>query len=343
MQQNMRTPATQNRYRRTNNADMSASVINPRGCCNCNCFVCVTPDEILAEEHFGKFKRIRNSGCHFLGCDYGGKVIKIRKITTRMQEIQLFSETKTKDDVFVELVVAVQVAVDMNRGYEAIYRLDNPVQQIESYVADVIRGVVPKCMLDHLFEAKDEIANAVKERLDECMTSYGFTIHQVLVTDLRPDDRVKHAMNEIDANRRLRTAMIEKAEARRIQVVKAAEGDAESMFLQGQGIARQRLAIVEGLRSAVYGTEEMDPHAAKELLLTTQHFDCLAKLAEGRNTTVYMPHSIGYLAQICKEIKNGVLGNRSTPGTTFAAPKQIEMGTPGYPPKKDEPTPLQSI
>ena len=51
---------------------------------------------------------------------------------------------------------------------------------------------------------------------------------------------------------RLRSvAAVEKAEAQKIQVVKAAEADAEAKFLQGQGIARQRQAIVNGLRESV--------------------------------------------------------------------------------------------
>merc|ERR1712046_423102 len=108
---------------------------------------------------------------------------------------------------------------------------------------------------------------------------YGYLIHQVLVTDLRPDDKVRHAMNEIDANRRLRIAASEKAEGEKVLKVKAAEADAESKFLQGQGVARQRTAIVEGLKHAVGGDEAMDPKTVQELLLITQYFDTLEKLA----------------------------------------------------------------
>lgn len=48
-----------------------------------------------------------------------------------------------------------------------------------------------------------------------------------------------------------RVAAVEKAEARKIQVVTAASAEAEAKFLQGQGIARQRQAIVNGLRESV--------------------------------------------------------------------------------------------
>merc|ERR1711953_1654882 len=124
-------------------------------------------------------------------------------------------------------MVAVQVEVVPEKAYEAIYRLTDPQNQIDSYVSDVVRGQVPQLALDHLFETKDEIALAVKERLSKSMGEYGYMIHQVLVTDLRPDDKVRHAMNEIDANRRLRIAASEKAEGEKVLKVKAAEAEAE--------------------------------------------------------------------------------------------------------------------
>merc|ERR1711892_1492148 len=162
--------------------------------------------------------------------------------------------------------------------------------------------------LDDLFECKDEIASAVKERLSKSMGEYGYLIHQVLVTDLRPDEKVRFAMNEIDANRRLRVAAGEKAEADKVLIIKAAEADAESKFLQGQGVARQRTAIVKGLKQAVGGENaQMDSKTVQELLLITQYFGTLERLAQGQATTVFMPHTVGNLASIADDIRNGTM------------------------------------
>mmetsp|Transcript_58530 Transcript_58530/g.107742 ORF Transcript_58530/g.107742 Transcript_58530/m.107742 type:complete len:286 (+) Transcript_58530:90-947(+) len=272
-----------------------------------NCCICVSPDELAAVERLGAFQGIRGAGCHVVGCDIAGAIINIRKLSTRVQEYNLSTETKTKDNVFVMVAVAVQVEPVAEKAYEALYRLTNPKQQIDSYVSDVVRGQVPTLKLDDLFESKDDIAQAVKERLTKSMGEYGYSIHQVLVTDLRPDEKVRHAMNEIDANRRLRVAASEKAEAEKVLKVKAAEADAESKFLQGQGIARQRTAIVEGLKHAVGGDRELDPKTTQELLLITQYFDTLEKLSHGQATTVFMPHSVGNLANIADDIRNGTM------------------------------------
>jgi hypothetical protein len=60
----------------------------------------------------------------------------------------------------------------------------------------------------------------------------------------RPDAGVMSAMNQIEANRRLRMASQESAEGARIVVVKQAEADAEAKMLLGAGVAAQRTAIL---------------------------------------------------------------------------------------------------
>ncbi|KAJ0651257.1 putative Band 7 domain-containing protein [Helianthus annuus] len=106
----------------------------------------------------------------------------------------------------------------------------------------------PMCLmlnLDDTFEQTNEIAKAVEEELEKAMSAYGYEIVQTLIVDIEPDEHVKRAMNEINAAARLRMAATEKAEAEKILLIKRAEGEAESKYLSGLGIARQRQAIVD--------------------------------------------------------------------------------------------------
>lgn len=66
---------------------------------------------------------------------------------------------------------------------------------------------------------QQDIAIAVKNQLEEVMQEYGYQILQALVTDMDPDQRVKGAMNEINASKRLREAATNKAEADKIMQV----------------------------------------------------------------------------------------------------------------------------
>merc|ERR1719456_431075 len=171
----------------------------------------------------------------------------------RLQQMEVSCETKTKDNVFVLIRVAVQYQVndDEESIKNAHYRLTNPKQQIESYVFDVVRSSVPKIDLDDVFTTNEEIAHSIQEQLCKSMESFGFAILASPITDINPDDQVKRAMNEINKQRRLRVAAEDEGEAVKIRAIKEAEAVAEAKYLAGQGIARQRQAIMEGLRESV--------------------------------------------------------------------------------------------
>jgi len=133
----------------------------------------------------------------------------------------------------------------------AYYKLTDAAAQIRSYVYDVIRSSLPRLDLDDAFASKDEVASAVRTQLAAQMSEYGYEIIAALVIELDPDNQVKTAMNQINASARLREAAAEKAEAEKILQVKAAEAEAESKYLSGLGVAKQRKAIVDGLRDTV--------------------------------------------------------------------------------------------
>ena len=156
----------------------------------------------------------------------------------RVQQLDVRIETKTEDNVFVQMVVAVQYFVLPEKVYDAFYKLDDATRQITSFVFDVVRARVPKIKLDDVFEKKDEIADIVKTELAQVMEGFGYGILKALVTDIEPDPEVKESMNEINAAQRMRVAATEKGEADRILKVKAAEGDAQSKALAGEGHRR---------------------------------------------------------------------------------------------------------
>ena len=148
--------------------------------------------------------------------------------------------------------------------------------QLRSYIEDGVRSAFPRKTLDQSYEIKDELAKWLKDDLQEKMNAFGYEIVQTLLTDLSPEDSVKHAMNEINTQRRLKEAAVSKAEAEFVLSVKAAEANAERMYLQGHGLGRQRQAIAAGLAEsgasfvkAVPGTSAMDV-----MVFTVQEMYC---------------------------------------------------------------------
>lgn len=183
-----------------------------------------------------------------------------------------------------------------DKVYEAFYVLTNPAQQITAHVYDVMRSQLPNLELDAVFEAKEELALEVKNALADTMTTYGYQIVQVLISDLDPDQRVKNAMNEINSSKRLKYAIAERAEGDKILQVKAAEAEAESKYLSGVGVAKQRKAIVDGLRNSIVDfSDHVEGSSTKEvmdLLLLTQYFDMVRDVGSANHCkTTFVPSS----------------------------------------------------
>jgi len=220
------------------------------------------------------------------------------RLSFRVQQLDVRVETKTADNVFLTAVVSVQYQILRENVYDAYYSLTNPRQQITAHVYDVMRSQLPTLELDSVFEAKEELALAVKNALSETMTNYGYQILQTLITDLDPDKRVKHAMNEINSNKRLKFAIAEKAEGDKILFVKSAEAEAEAKYLSGVGVAKQRKAIVEGLKNSIVDfSETVESSSTKEvmdLLLLNQYFDMVRDVGSANDCkTTFVPSSSG--------------------------------------------------
>jgi len=275
-------------------------------------FFTVKQQTAAVVQRFGKFVKVSGAGLNL-------KIPIIDsvagRVSLRVQQLTVPVETKTKDNVFVNVKVAVQYFVLPEKVKDAFYKLSKPDAQIESYVFDVVRACVPKMKLDDVFEKKDDVADAVKTELSETMDDYGYGIVKALVTDIDPDAKVKDAMNEINEQQRLRVAAEEKGEAERILKVKAAQAEAESKKLQGEGIAEQRKAIIDGLRASMNDLREaMDGATANEamlLILLTQYFDMLNKLGEESNlNTIMLPHSPSGMSTLMDQLRNVLISSQ---------------------------------
>jgi len=267
-------------------------------------FFTVNTAEVAVLTRFGKFQRVADPGINFklpIFDTIAGRV------SLRVSQISLTMETKTKDNVFVTIPISVQNRVRPEKVYDAFYKLSDPTAQIKSYVEQVILGHVPGMTLDEVFASQSSIAAAVKQELDADMATFGFEIVNVLVTDIVPDAKVKSAMNDINAAQREQVAANARGEAEKILVVKKAEAEAESKALQGQGIANQRKAIIEGLQVSIEQFQKVVDGASSkdvmQLVMVTQYFDTLKSIGENDKTnTLFLSHSPSAVKDVSEQI-----------------------------------------
>lgn len=306
---------------------------------DCGCFACIPESNYAIVQNFGKHSRIISSGFNVLVCPMeaipAGGVMSLR-----VRQLDVDVTTKTKDNVTLSVLVAIQFCVhkgniptreDKNDHsilldgqtenqpgtplFDAFYSLSDVNTQVNNYVENAVRGAIPRMDLDEVFSEKDKLNKVIKEQLNERMKTFGYDIRDALITNLTPDNRVAAAMNEINAQARMREAANYKADADKITQVKAAEADARSKYLSGAGVARQRRAIVDGLRSTVSDFSDSVKGATSQdvmdVLLMTQYFDMLKVMGtQGAGGTLFLPHGPQSIHTLRKQLESSFVGSK---------------------------------
>jgi regulator of protease activity HflC (stomatin/prohibitin superfamily) len=272
-------------------------------------FFTVEQQERAIVERFGKFVRVGGPGLQSK-TPFVERVAG--KMTLQVEQLNADIETKTKDNVFVRVKLAVQYKVgdSPQQVQDAFYKLEDPEVQMQAYAFDVVRSHIPTMNLDEAYADADTIAMHIQETLHRQMESYGYEVVKALVTNIEPDQRVKDAMNNINAAQRNQVAAAAQGDAQKTLAVKKAEGEKETMRLQGEGVAAERQAIAEGLRESleIIAQQGLDPREAMALVALTQYTDMIRALGEGSKTnTILLPHSPSGVGDLMSQIRDGFL------------------------------------
>jgi regulator of protease activity HflC (stomatin/prohibitin superfamily) len=234
-------------------------------------------------------------------------------MSLQVEQLNADIETKTKDNVFVVVKLAIQymVSAEVEKVKDAFYRLDDPEVQMKSYAFDVVRSHIPTMDLDEAYADADTIAKHIQDTLQKQMAEYGYEIVKALITNIEPDQRVKDAMNNINAARRNQEAATAQGEGEKTLRIKKAEAESEAMRLNGEGVAAERKAIAQGLKDSlalVADEDGIDSREAMALIALTQYMDTIRSVGEhGNMTTLLLPHSPATVGSLMDQVKEGML------------------------------------
>jgi regulator of protease activity HflC (stomatin/prohibitin superfamily) len=292
-------------------------------------FFTVETAQVAIVQRLGKFARVAGPG---LNWKTPFLETVVRRLSMKVQQFDVQVETKTQDNVFVQIPVSIQYKIIPEGVESAFYKLSDPVKQIESMVYNVVLGHVPKMKLDDTFLNQADIAGDLRDNLDASMKEYGYSIVKVLISDIVPDQKVKAAMNDINAAQREREATVSRAETNKMLLVKQAEAEAESKRLQGEGIANQRKAIIAGLKDSVEDFAKTvpgsTPQDVMQLVLMTQYFDTLKDIAANdHSNTILIPHTPNTLTDLFAQVRNAIIAGHEL---------TAHSGIPGNPAPGDE-------
>jgi len=306
------------------------------GCC-----ACVEESRVGMIESFGKYSRVATPGCNYLNCcteRIAGH------LSLRVEQHKVNVETRTKDNVFVTIKMAIQLKVAENETefptgkkgkgkekmnfdedtdtpvysnkldktvlYNAYYKLNQPIAQILAYLEEFFRFHGMEYTLDDMFAAKNDMTKDLHELLNEKMNPYGFLIKHILVIDIDPDPKVKSAMNDIIASEKEKRAQQSRAEAEKITRILAAEADAKTRELAGEGVANARKAIVRGLQESVEvfkkAIPDTDPNQVLMTVLMTQYLDTIKEAGMHGSGTFLMPTSPAQIATMEDQLRQAI-------------------------------------
>lgn len=203
---------------------------------------------------------------------------------------------KTSDNTTISLDIMVQYAINnTSEGiYASVFKLNDPVAQIRKYVEDVVRTKVAATEMNNVFEAKDDIASAVKEQLRETMKGFGYDIRETPVVNVEPPRDVKNSMNEKNRLKFVFRATDARTNREKLLAVARADAEMTKSKLKGQGIALQRTAIANGLNDTVQDFKKdvggVSARDVLELVLIIQYFDMMKDIGKAPNcNTTFVP------------------------------------------------------
>ena len=159
---------------------------------SCCCFSCIDTGSVGVVQKFGEYQGLQEPGCSCI-C---WPCTTVSGVSLAVNQLTCKSDCKTKDNVTVVTVTAVQYRILKDMVKVATFDIASPHDQIRAEVDNVLRSTMPTMTLDESYEAKEKMVAEILESVRQAMGQYGYEIVNVLITDIHPEQSVLNAMNE---------------------------------------------------------------------------------------------------------------------------------------------------
>ena len=251
----------------------------------------VSPNTVRTVEFFGKFNRVLRAGLNFII----PLVETTKNQTLYRRNFPVEVEWVTGDNVtaYVGLNVIYYVKDDWDNTrtwniFKSVYEIDDPKTMMRSAIDEQLRWMMVTFTHKEIFGKREEIWEAIEEKLRKKLAQFGYTLDSIQVRDVKLDGQVMNAMNKIVETLKFKEAAYNEAEAKKIMQVKEAEAEKESKVLLWEWMAGQRMKIAEGFKESVDLIKQTDNslNAEKVLkfLLDSSRIETLWSIGTKENT-----------------------------------------------------------
>jgi regulator of protease activity HflC (stomatin/prohibitin superfamily) len=140
-----------------------------------------------------------------------------------------------------------------------------------------LRAVVGSMLLDDVLAKREDINEALREKLDEVTNRWGIKVTAVEIREIKPPAEIEQAMTRQMSAERDRRAMVTEANGRREATIRVAEGDRQAAILRAEGAAQALLNVFEAARQVDSNT------------MALQYLDMLREIGAGESTKFVVP------------------------------------------------------
>jgi regulator of protease activity HflC (stomatin/prohibitin superfamily) len=151
-----------------------------------------------------------------------------------------------------------------------------------------LRAVVGDMLLDAVLSKREQINDALREKLDEVTQRWGIKVTAVEIREILPPREVQDAMTRQMAAERSRRAMVIEADGKREAAVRIAEGQKQAAILEAEGQKQAAILRAEGFALALEKIYEV-AHTVDSKTMSLQYLDALKVLGASPATKLVVP------------------------------------------------------
>jgi regulator of protease activity HflC (stomatin/prohibitin superfamily) len=176
------------------------------------------------------------------------------KVSTAEQQVEEMLQTKTTDDLFVNLPIAIQFEV--NNAAVFYFNKDDPVGMMSKAVSAAVREYTSGKSFQELYNERQEIRDGVLEKVADKASQFGIVINDIIIDEPQASAEVRETFDRVRRSALEKEAAKNEADANYIRTVKDAEADKERDILRGEGAAGYREKIFDQYAEQIEALEK---------------------------------------------------------------------------------------
>lgn len=278
---------------------------------------------------FGKYKRVMREG---LNVKFPWESV-FQRLSLQNRALQLEFQAITQDQANVRFATMVLYAVagsDDETIKKAIFSFATPQEfqlALQRTIDGSIRQFVATTKQSDILGMRAEIVDHTKKNLDEVVSSWGYVVRDIQITDMTFDKEIMDSMARVVSSKNLLAAASNEGAALLVKRTKDAEAEAayktigaeaekKAAALRGEGLALFRKNVAEGMKEAAESLRIAGVDA--NFLLFLEYTDALKYVADhSQGKVVFMDSGAGAATRAV----HGILGMQAEVQPAALPPK----------------------